>query len=85
MMYQVDVSKFDDMFLKAEAGLKIGYPPYWKISQDLSGLSTKMKIKIISVFWEDLYDIRISYDRDGSLIAEFTSEQEFTAFLLRWA
>lgn len=84
-MYQVYVSKFNDMFLKAEAGLKIEYPEYWKITQDGIGLKTKIKAKIISVFWEDLYDIGISYDRDNNLTAEFTSEQEFTAFMLRWA
>lgn len=85
-MYQVYVSEFNDMFLKAEAELKIEYPEYWKITQDIIGLKTKIKAKIISVFWEDLYDIRISYDRDGDhLTAEFTSEQEFTVFMLRWA
>lgn len=84
-MYQVDVSKFNDMFLKAEEKLKIEYPEYWKITQDAIGLKIKIKARIISVFWEDLYDIRISYDRDNNLTAEFTSEQEFTAFLLRWA
>ena len=84
-MYQVDVSKFNDMFLKAEEKLKIEYPEYWKITQDAIGLKIKIKARIISVFWEDLYAIRISYDRDNNLTAEFTSKQEFTAFLLRWS
>jgi hypothetical protein len=83
--HKVYIDKFNDVFLNAEVMLKEKYPPYWKISQDSSGLSTKMKIKIISVFWEDLYDIGISCDVDGNLTADFTSEQEFTAFMLRWS
>ena len=85
MTYRVAIDKFQEAFDRAEQIISNQCPDYFEICSrsNSARVPINIMVKIVSAFWEEYFNIRISITDER--YANFENDQEFTAFLLQYS
>jgi hypothetical protein len=83
---KVNFDDYEDAFSRADQYIKEQCSGYNKVcSPDIrKSVTRRIYVKLVSVFWEEYYDCRVSLD-DTNVYMHFRCPQDLTAFLLKWS
>lgn len=83
---KVNFDGYQEAFNRADQYIKEQCPGYNLVcSPDIrKSVPNKIYVRLVSAFWEEYYDCRISLD-DTNLYIHFRRPQDLTAFLLKWS